>query len=441
MKRVWVMVGAAWASGAAFPQIALAQSPAPVPAAARAEADRLIAAAHAEPYFVNITEGAQPLVRHVASGMVCAFEPGQAANAIHIYQSASTPGEDVGCATRRPLKGGGFADDVLFATRTAQTPVLKDGLEAMAASIRARAPDARPAQGKFGSAPALGALLGQALGQGKDPPHAAERLQITVAGQSLFTRAAAGVVRDWFISQRVTSPVADAPAADALGESEIAAAVNQVRRAKLDPARLIAGAAEAQGSAEAEAHRLLQALPMPDEFADATAGGVPRVQHKLTGAVCDFTADYAHNRLVQNDAGFVCGAIRDYGAENLEFAFMPGGTAPQVETMIGAYVSAQFPGASPFAGADGLKAFDEDKGPLAHTVRRYDLTASNGAKLFVRVSYALAGDWLVVQRILGPELNAQVTDTEAEKGLLRTLDEMAQKRAQTASAAPAAAKP
>jgi hypothetical protein len=57
------------------------------------------------------------------------------------------------------------------------------------------------------------------------------------------------------------------------------------------------------------------------------------------------------------------------------------------------------------------------------------------------VSYALAGDWLVVQRILGPELNAQVTDTEAEKGLLRTLDEMAQKRAQTASAAPAAAKP
>ncbi len=394
-------------------------------AAARAEADRMIAAAHAEAYFANVTQGPSPQVRHLLSGMVCSFEPGQAGNEVHVYQSNALPGQDVGCSTRFALKDGGLVSVVLYATRYPEKPVLEDGLASMVDSIRRRAPDAQPASGQFEDAPA-----------DAPAPHRAVRLQLSSGGQVLFTRAAAGVAGEWFISQRVTSLVADAAAADRLGESGIALAIGDVQHADIDPVELAGGEAAAQDAAEAEVQRLLKSADAADAFDDVTQNGAPRLRHRASGVICEFGRDPAGNRLILSGMGFACAAGRDYGAQTLEVASAPGATEQKARESVAQYMAAHYPEATSQVGFSEAKALGADGKPLpAATSLRFAVTDASGASFLVRVSYVIVGDWLVFQRLLAPEANAALDDAAAGRAMVAVIGQLVQRQAVVASQA------
>jgi len=71
-------------------------------AAARAEGDRIIAAAEASDVVRNISGDGVILVKHPASGMVCRFDPAASRNNVRVYPvrpGVDDRGDDVGCGT------------------------------------------------------------------------------------------------------------------------------------------------------------------------------------------------------------------------------------------------------------------------------------------------------------------------------------------------------
>ncbi|MFC7379122.1 hypothetical protein [Brevundimonas sp. GCM10030266] len=133
----------------AFAPMAAAQDATPAPAtseqlaAARAEADRLIAVAEAGDLFVNITGNANPMVRHRGSGLICIFRSFSEINRITIYPGGER-GEDVSCSTLDPETS---AETTVYATKYAPLPseeaILADAMRA----ITQRFPSARAYEG------------------------------------------------------------------------------------------------------------------------------------------------------------------------------------------------------------------------------------------------------------------------------------------------------
>jgi hypothetical protein len=79
MKYVVVAIGLlsaiGWAAGAQTPVPAVLPKPSPEAiAAARAEADRILAASGAKEEFDNVTSTSSPMIRHKLSGAVCLFD-------------------------------------------------------------------------------------------------------------------------------------------------------------------------------------------------------------------------------------------------------------------------------------------------------------------------------------------------------------------------------
>jgi len=117
-------------------------------AVAKAEADRLIAAAGAGDVFVNITGNAIPTVRHPASGLICHFRGSPETDRILIFPN-STRGDDVGCATRDPSV---WVETTWYATRYTPMPSEEAILSDAMAAIRNRFPSAQPFEGEISSA-------------------------------------------------------------------------------------------------------------------------------------------------------------------------------------------------------------------------------------------------------------------------------------------------
>ena len=131
----------------AFAPVAVAQDAAPSPspeqvAAARAEGDRIIAAAEASDLFVNITGNAHPMLRHKASGMICIFNDAPEVNRISIYPG--TRGDDVSCNTKDAVSG---AETTIYATRYVPMESEQQDLAGSVQAIRQRFPSARPYEG------------------------------------------------------------------------------------------------------------------------------------------------------------------------------------------------------------------------------------------------------------------------------------------------------
>ncbi|HWW12116.1 MAG TPA: hypothetical protein VN018_06350 [Brevundimonas sp.] len=88
-----------------FAAPALAQSAPPTAEqvqTAKAHADAVIARNDAGAFFVNATTSEIPQVRHVPSGMICTFNPGDARDSISFYPAVPggpPHGEDVSCAS------------------------------------------------------------------------------------------------------------------------------------------------------------------------------------------------------------------------------------------------------------------------------------------------------------------------------------------------------
>ena len=199
-------------------------------AKARARADAVIAKAHAEAYFTNITDGAAPKVRHKASGMECVFGVDDPAF-LYIY---STPGvvqgEDVSCSSASTLGNGETIVLTLYATRPPKLDDLQPLLDRMVSELKSDMPDAAPSPDRFTS-------LNLAAKKGADvPTHRSARFQATEQGHPVFARAAVGVVNGWEVSQRTTAPLNEAHAADTMSEVILGVAMADVFYAKTDTA-------------------------------------------------------------------------------------------------------------------------------------------------------------------------------------------------------------
>ena len=130
-------------------------------AAAKAEADRLIATANAGAYFTNVTEGGAPSVRHTASGMICRFEPGQPLNNIRVYPArpeAPVAGEDVSCGTN--AVGGAFT---VYATRYKPMPSEADDMREAVRQMREAYGEIKSYEGNIGLARTEEFPVGQTL--------------------------------------------------------------------------------------------------------------------------------------------------------------------------------------------------------------------------------------------------------------------------------------
>jgi hypothetical protein len=188
-------------------------------AAARAEGDRLIAAAQGAGVFVNETTGGIVQVRHPESGLVCQFIPGVPKNTVTVYSSGSVPrGDDVGC-------GHNLNQVVLttFVTRYPGPKTVADVLRESLADIPRQMTDVARFTGNSVSveankpAPAI-------------PPkdRTVIRLTATFQGKPVFTRTAAVQCGPWIVAQRVTAPVDAALAADIAAELDLNASTASV---------------------------------------------------------------------------------------------------------------------------------------------------------------------------------------------------------------------
>jgi len=147
-------------------QIALpnVQTPAATPqeiAAARAQADQIIAAGNAQAHFTNVTRDRAPAVRHDASGMVCRFEPGSTRNSIRIYgvrQNMPVQGDDVSCGTT--VGDGGFT---IYATRYKPLPSEAEDMREAVRQMQATYGEIKPYEGTIGLAQNDAVPVGQTL--------------------------------------------------------------------------------------------------------------------------------------------------------------------------------------------------------------------------------------------------------------------------------------
>jgi len=158
-------------------------------AAARAEADRIIAAADADALFVNITGDARATVRHKASGMICTFFGSPEVDRIVIFDGK---GNDVGCSTR--------LDDykmelTLYATRYEPMLTEQQALASAVSAIRDRFPSARPFEGSVGE-----------VGVGSDIRPLSESLLIETTQGPMFTMAIVSHPDEWAFKARATGP-------------------------------------------------------------------------------------------------------------------------------------------------------------------------------------------------------------------------------------------
>lgn len=177
--------------------VALAQDaprPAGTPeqvAVARAEADRIIAAAGAGDLFVNMTGNAIPTVRHKTSGLICHFRGSPSVDRILIFPN-SPRGDDVGCTTRDENV---WVETTYYATRYTPMPTEAAILDGAMEAIRDRFPGAQPFEGELSS-----------VNTGSVAPISAALVVESNMGP-LFTMATVEHLDGWSFKARATGPV------------------------------------------------------------------------------------------------------------------------------------------------------------------------------------------------------------------------------------------
>jgi hypothetical protein len=177
---------------------------------ARSLAQALIAKGHAQDYFEDITDNAFPAVRHPRSGIRCMFTPESTVNAVMVF--AGTParsGDDVGCNTSA---GENRAITVtLYASRYRPRPTLEAMLDEAVQGIRGRYPDAQPYVGSIMEVEAHIEPGGPAPAEIRSA-----RFRVIKDGMRLYARASVAMVGEWMVKLRISAPIDDALAAEAL---------------------------------------------------------------------------------------------------------------------------------------------------------------------------------------------------------------------------------
>jgi hypothetical protein len=172
---------------------ALAQSPSVPRGEARAEGDALLAQAGASALFDNITsDDAQDIMlKHKASGLVCAFNPGAASNRVVVFDGA-TRGDDVACST-----GGAVGERTLYASRTPGR-TLADAFAHDLAEVK----KSHPGAVDYALPPGTDSPILQMLDIPPMPPSKTARFIV----DHRFTSVSSAVVKDWSLEFRFTCP-------------------------------------------------------------------------------------------------------------------------------------------------------------------------------------------------------------------------------------------
>lgn len=164
--------------------------------AAKAHADAVIARSGASAYFVNVTDDAQPRVRHVASGLTCVFNIGDPRDVINLYPvqpNGPVAGDDVGCGSWR-----GEVYVSVFATRYPQKPPAEALFNSAIRDIYRSWDNTRPAAEEF----PIVVLPGQ------ETPLAAAFTGVR-SGQTRLNVVVLRNMEDWTFKARGTGPVDD----------------------------------------------------------------------------------------------------------------------------------------------------------------------------------------------------------------------------------------
>ncbi len=184
-------------------------------AGASSEADAIIAHSAVGDLFQNVSAGAEPKVRHNASGLVCWFGSDQsdwARDNITVFPSGLPRGDDVGCNIWR--KTFLISMDI---TRFAPVPSLAEATAAYAGSVMKLHPKARPYTGPTHDMQRPAGLQ----------PWTTVRYVFDDRGGQ-FSRLSVAVVNGWVIEERATGPLSEADFGDTVSEAEMAAAVASV---------------------------------------------------------------------------------------------------------------------------------------------------------------------------------------------------------------------
>lgn len=197
MRLVLAATAAIVTAGPATAQISIRPAEPATPAeiaAARGEADRLIAAGNAADVFENVSEGREPRARHRQSGLVCRFQMGSEHNSITVFPSPVPRGDDVGCNV-----GSGDTVRSIYATRYGALNVSpQDAMDIAVYQIQQRYPRARPYE----------EALATITREGAEPTRIAA---FTI--DRAYTQVMIADVGDWSIKERLTLP--EAPSMEA----------------------------------------------------------------------------------------------------------------------------------------------------------------------------------------------------------------------------------
>jgi hypothetical protein len=213
-----LLAAVAWTSAA----IAQAPTPRPPPspqavADARRAADSLIASARVGDLFQNLTDAAEPTVRHRGSGLRCSFgtvADAWAKDSLAVFSSGLPRGDDVGCN----IHFQGYLVS-LDASRQQKTPSLDAVTAYYVKSILAVHPQARPYVGPYVEPKGLGPAF---------PAFRSVRFAFDEAGGRTFSRLSVAIVGGWVIEERATGPYDDAQFGDLLATAEMLGAIDSV---------------------------------------------------------------------------------------------------------------------------------------------------------------------------------------------------------------------
>jgi hypothetical protein len=209
-------------AGPAAAQAQKGATPAEI-AAARAHADRIIAAAHAEDLFRNVTADGVATVRHLKSGLECGFDPDDDGARVSVFENPAVPrGDDVGCS-------GHITETLIstFVTRYPHAMTARQVVQDSVGAIRRQFTDLKDWTGQSVS------MKQQAKpGQAAPAEPVTIRLSANFQGQPKFTRSSAAACGPWIVAQRVTAAADKAMIADLAAELTLRAAIDSVCKAQ-----------------------------------------------------------------------------------------------------------------------------------------------------------------------------------------------------------------
>lgn len=181
-----------------------------------------------------------------------------------------------------------------------------------------------------------------------------------------------------------------------------------------------------------ESNRLINSISTPSDFSDVSTDQTIALRHNLSGLIFNFSNSVQYNTLANVQYGFAFKSARPYGYEATQLFNFPGINNKSVEHVVDQSVS-MMPEFRYLTGFKDDSGLDKTGSPLPpHTTRRIVFNY-NGKEQFMRWSYAIVGDWLLLQRTEAPMQDAASADAQSESAVLDEIRELVDHRISTST--------